>query len=165
MMKARLIYMLCMLATLSYAQVAIEKDNIDGSGIVDFKLNSNKGIVLPYVLQAPEDVPGSLLYDANKKKVLFYDGVEWKDLSRKEGMVDISKGHVDRGSKQGVIIGDDTQESGVLVLNDNKKALILPKNQEPWKNIKSPEAGTITYDLKNKVICIYNGKEWTFWGL
>ena len=66
---------------------------------------------------------------------------------------------------KGVYLGNEIScRQGVLILEDNSKALVLPKSNQPWLNIKNPEAGTLVYDTQNNLICIYNGLEWTFWG-
>lgn len=156
---------ICLLSTAS-AQVAIGKSTVDGSGILDFAENTNMALILPQTNDGIVGVKGSLVYNIVEKKVQFYDGTTWKDLSIKTGNVDTSEidGYTERGNS--IIIGDAaTADDGVLVLNMPEKALILPKNITPWENIKNPEPGTITYDTNANLICVYNGVEWTFWGL
>lgn len=155
-----------LLSNLSTAQVAIGKETVDGSGILDFQANSQKGIILPWISDISLVEQGSLIYNAIDKKVKFRNGLNWQDLSIKEGQVDTSEIDPYNELGEGVIIGDKLNApSGVLVLNRQDKALILPKNLNPWDNILKPEPGTITYDPDANLICIFNGTEWTFWGL
>ncbi|MDO5655525.1 MAG: hypothetical protein Q4G27_05235 [Flavobacteriaceae bacterium] len=147
------------------AQVAISKASVDGSALLDFAENSNKGLILPQVQGDIAAIPGMLVYNADLKKVQFYNGNSWQDLSVKEGVVDLTETADLAETGSGIVIGDAvTAADGVLVLNQSGTALVLPKNQTPWINIKNPEPGTMTYDPENNVICIFNGLEWTFWG-
>lgn len=155
-----------------FCQVAFGgKTTVDGSGVLDFSENLNKGIILPWV----EDITkikhsaGTLLFDVNEKKVKWYNGEVWEDLSVTEGAIDTAEiadfPENEIILKSAVILGEPNGAPiGVLSLNAANKALILPKNKEPWLTIKNPEPGTISYDTINDVICIFNGKEWTFWG-
>lgn len=153
------------------AQVAFGKTSVDGSAVVDFVENSNKGLILPWVedLTKIEHSAATLLYDTKNKKVIWFDGTTWKDLSIRPGAADLTEtATYDENEKvtgSAVIIGDPgTASVGVLSLNKEGHALILPKNVMPWENIKNPEPGTITYDTVNNLVCIFNGVEWTFWG-
>lgn len=152
-----------------FGQVAIGKTSIDGSAILDFKENTNKAIILPWIqdLTKVTHSAGTLLFDATEKKVKWFDGTIWNDLSIHTGTVDLTeiKDLQESGTQSGVIIGDVAGAPvGVVVLNKPGKALVLPKNTEPWLNIKQPEPGTVTYDTTNNLVCIFNGTEWTFWG-
>lgn len=153
------------------AQVAFGKTSVDGSAVLDFAENLHKGIILPWVedLTKVSHSPGTLLYSSTDKKVLWFDGASWQDLSVNTGNVDTSEilnlPENEIITKSAVIIGDvETAPIGVLSLNKQRKALVLPKDDLPWQNIKKPEAGTIVYDTTNNLICVFNGTEWTFWG-
>lgn len=61
-----------------------------------------------------------------------------------------------------VSIGTPTNVPGILVLEDNNKAMILPKVASPHKNIKNPAPGMIVYDTDNKLIALFNGTVWSF---
>lgn len=51
---------------------------------------------------------------------------------------------------------------GILVLEDNNKAMILPKVASPHKNIKNPAPGMMVYDTDNQLIALFNGTVWSF---
>lgn len=166
MKKLYIVLLVSTFTNIAMAQVAIGKETVDGSGILDFQAETQKGIILPWVLDYSLVAEGSLVYNAIDKKVQFRNGVSWQDLSVKEGAVDLSEIDLLDDLGEGVIIGDKLDApTGVLVLNRPGTALILPKNTTPWDNILNPEAGTITYDPNTDLICIFNGSEWTFWGL
>lgn len=150
------------------AQASIGKTPPDGSGIVDFNAGGKSGIVLPWVTTLPTGAAlaeGVMLYDANLKKVVYYNGAAWVDLSNHTGNVDLSiQATVPEASTKGTVIGATSSSvDGVLVLEASDKALILPKVTSPHLNIVNPMAGTICYDTTSKMVCIYNGTEWAFW--
>ena len=151
------------------AQVAIEKTTVEGSGILDFPLGTTKGIILPYVVNSVNISPvtkGTIVYDQTTKNAQYYDGA-WKTLnviSAATTAPTTQPGNDISNTKVGVIIGKQTTSAeGVLVLESNNKALILPKVEGPVANIKSPVAGTMVYDPTKKIMAIYNGKDWSFW--
>ncbi|WP_026038864.1 hypothetical protein [Myroides injenensis] len=154
-----------------FAQSAVGKFEVEGEDVLlDFKQDDNRGIILSWVTNENVVVNpsgGTLIYDSNDKKVKYYRSgafKKWEDLSVNSGEVDLSiqEGIEDKGDF--TIIGDQSSTaSGVLVLEANNKALVLPKMNDPHLNIKSPAAGTIVYDKKSKMICVFNGKEWAFW--
>ena len=164
-MKNICILFALMIFPAAIAQVAIGKSTVDGSALIDFAQNTQKGLILPHTEDSIQAVAGALTYNSNLKIVQFYNGTEWQNLSVKEGIVDLSEIAALEEVGEGMVIGNSTSTPGVLVLNETGKALVLPKNQAPWENIKNPEPGTITYDPDNDLICIFNGQEWTFWGL
>ncbi|MTH16325.1 hypothetical protein [Flavobacterium sp. LC2016-01] len=140
----------------------------DGSGILDFNAGGKAGIVLPWVTTLPTGTAltgGVMIYDANLKKVMYYNGTSWIDLSNHTGAVDLSiQASVPETPIKGTVIGAQSSSvDGVLVLESSNKALILPKVVSPHLNIVKPMAGTICYDTVKKMVCIYNGSEWTFW--
>ena len=148
------------------AQVAIGKTDVDGSALLDFQAETNKGLILPWTSRIATPEKAAITFDIAAKKVLVFNGSEWIDLSIHEGQINTTEieGLLEVGA--GVVIGSpENAPTGVLALTDATKALVLPKNTQPWLNISSPEPGTITYDTVNKVMCVYNGSEWTFWGL
>lgn len=147
------------------AQVAIGKEQVDGSGILDFTTGTTNGIILPQVLDSEtmsSTEPGTLVFDLTTARVKYFNGI-WVDLSDKTGTnPSLIAGNdiTDRG----VIIGSPTSTAnGVLVLESADKALILPKITNPVANVKSPAAGMMCYDPTTKLICFYNGSEWFFW--
>lgn len=140
-----------------------------GSGILDFNAGGKAGIVLPWVTTIPIGkalTGGVMIYDANQKKVMYYNGTTWIDLSVHAGTAaDLSiQNAVPESTMKGTIIGAKSSSvEGVLILESSNKALILPKVASPHLNIIKPMAGTICYDTVKKMVCVYNGVEWTFW--
>ncbi|KFF15060.1 hypothetical protein [Flavobacterium hydatis] len=150
------------------AQAVIGKTSPQGSGIVDFNTADKSGIVLPWVTALPTGTAlagGVMLFDANLKKVVYYNETNWVDLSRRTGSVDLSiQASVPEAATKGTVIGAESSSvDGVLVLESSNKALILPRLASPHLNIIKPMPGTICYDTNKKMVCIYNGSEWTFW--
>lgn len=150
------------------AQAVIGKTTPQGSGIVDFNVGDKAGIVLPWVTTLPTGTAltgGVMLFDANLKKVVYYNDTAWVDLSRKTGAVDLSiQASVPEAATKGTVVGAESSSvDGVLVLESADKALILPRIVSPHLNIVKPMAGTICYDTVKKMVCVYNGTEWTFW--
>ncbi|MFB9079638.1 hypothetical protein ACFFLS_07100 [Flavobacterium procerum] len=151
------------------AQSSIGKNTPPGgSGILDFNAGGKAGIVLPWVTSLPTGTAlagGVMIYNANLKKVMYYNETSWVDLSTKTGAVDLSiQTSVPETNAKGTVIGAQSSAvDGVLVLESSNKALILPKVASPHLNIIKPMAGTICYDTVKKLLCVYNGTEWTFW--
>lgn len=147
------------------AQVAIGKEQVDGSGILDFPAGTTNGIILPRVLDSETMTtaePGTMVFDLATSRVKYFNGA-WTDLSDKTGNNPALIAGNDI-TTNGVIIGaPSSTASGVLVLESADKALILPKVTDPVTNVKSPTAGMICYDPTTKMICVYNGTEWFFW--
>jgi hypothetical protein len=147
------------------AQVAIGKEQVDGSGILDFPAGTTNGIILPRVLDSETMTatePGTMVFDLATSRVKYFNGA-WADLSDKTGNSPTLIAGNDI-TTSGVIIGASSSiASGVLILESADKALILPKITDPVTNVKSPTAGMICYDPTTKMICVYNGTEWFFW--
>jgi hypothetical protein len=61
-------------------------------------------------------------------------------------------------------VGTPSSVSGILVLEDANKAMILPKVASPHLNIISPAAGMMVYDTQKKQLAVFNGTVWSFWG-
>ncbi|WP_082140505.1 hypothetical protein [Chryseobacterium sp. FH2] len=160
----KLIFLL-FLSSIASAQVAIGKEQVDGSGILDFPVGTTNGIILPRVLDSETMTtaePGTMVFDLTTSRVKYFNGA-WTDLSDKTGNSPTLIAGNDI-TTSGVIIGaSSSTASGVLVLESADKALILPKITDPVTNVKSPAAGMICYDPTTKLICVYNGTEWFFW--
>ena len=162
------------LTTALQAQVAIGKATVDGSGIMDFG-SQNMGIILPWVNTATTTsiTNGTLIFDTSDYKVKYLKDGVWTDLSERTfvgstAAIDIKIAAHNAKEEDGanaVDIGTTNLSTikGVLVLEATDKALILPKMASPHLNMNSPEAGTIVYDTVTKLMCVYNGEEWTFW--
>lgn len=128
----------------------------------------NKGLVLPWVNSAnsvTKAVNGTLVLDTSDKKVKIKLNTGWKDLSRASTSpldTSLQDGLTDNESAK-VSIGNPTNTPGILVLEDNNKAMQLPMVASPHLNIANPTSGMIVYDTTSKLVCIFNGAEWSFW--
>lgn len=151
----------------AFSQVAIGKASVSNTAVsLEFGSQEARGIVLPYVTNAAavSPVEGSIIFDSNDKKVKFFNG-SWKDLTM------LTNGTVDLAPQNALIentaakatVGTPTNTDGILVLEDTNKAMILPKVTNPHTAIKSPAAGMMVYDNTKKLLCIFNGTEWTYW--
>jgi len=155
------------------AQVGIKTTTIDGAGILDFSTGS--GIILPWIeTPSSTDVDGTLIFDTTDNKVKVRVNGAWVDLSQNSGTLDATRtaavvSHLAKNENignHGVIIGAETSTArGVLILESTDKALILPKMASPHLNMINPEPGTIVYDTTANLMCLFNGSEWTFWGI
>lgn len=154
-------------------QTSIGKKTVEGTDVIlDFKANENRGIILPWVTKESDvtaPVGGTLVFDSNDKKVKYYKaGTEatWVDLSINTGNVDLSiqQAFDENAEAKPTVIGSRTSTaSGVLVLESTTKAMVLPKMESPHLNILSPKAGTMAFDTESKMLCVFNGTEWSFW--
>lgn len=140
-----------------------------------------KGIVLPWVTSAANttgSVTGTIIYDVNDKIVKYKNSAStWFNLSKNEtttvegtanydttGVVNttLQSGLTDAPTAK-TSIGTVTSTPGILVLEDNNRAMVLPKVPSPHLTIVNPEPGTMAYDTLTKQLAIYNGKVWSFW--
>ncbi|MHC5310563.1 hypothetical protein ACYSNM_10950 [Myroides sp. LJL116] len=153
------------------AQSSIGKfTNENASVLLDFNPDETRGIILPWVTALPQGnnlVGGTLLFDAQEKKVKYFKAgseSQWVDLSVKTGEVPTQAGLQENTSFQNVIIGNTQSDAdGVLVLESTQRAMVLPKVKSPHLNMLSPSPGTIAYDTDSKMLCIFDGKQWSFW--
>lgn len=153
------------------AQTAIGKKTVENNNVIlDFKLNDNRGIILPWVTNenaVATPVGGTMIFDSNDKKIKYYKSgtnAEWVDLSINQGQVDTSIQNGLSETNKKTIIGAKTSDAnGVLVLEANDKAMVLPKVSSPHLNIIKPASGTIVYDNVSRMMCLFNGTEWSFW--
>lgn len=146
------------------AQVAIGKETVDGSGILDFGTGLNKGIILPAVSSTGGiTTNGSFVLDKNDQKIKMFENEIWVDLTKIGNTSSlIANNGTQTGS--GVIIGAEASTaSGVLVLESSNRALILPKISNPEINVKSPYPGMICYDTASKMMAVYDGTAWNYW--
>lgn len=149
------------------------------SALLDFhSARDNSGIILPYVRVLPQTtdglVEGTLILDATnpaQAAVKYYNG-SWVDLSS-NNRADVTAemddqpllGQVIEDPDAQMIIGDEnTTASGVLVLEANDKAMILPMVSDTDK-IVNPSPGMMVYLNKSgaKRLAVFNGNKWTFW--
>lgn len=165
--------------TTTTAQTAIGKTSVDGNSILDFG-TGNKGIILPWVqnaatLSGASATNGTLLYDVQTRKVRARVNGAWTDLSRNGDdtathtakiNAHLAKNEIVGTNQSAVIFGATTSSAtGVLVLESSTKALVLPKMASPHLNMRNPEPGTMAYDTVKDQLCVYDGKEWSFWGI
>ena len=168
-MKKLVLILLFVSSFRSRAQIAIGKNTIDGSGIIDFGINLKGGIVLPRITQMPTQAEaltnGTILVNAvdlNSVKVQVRQNGNWINLTDNISLpyLDVNTAP-DTGN--GVVFGSNTSSaSGVLVLESTNKALILPKvtNVNDYGNAL---IGTLFYDLATKSLAVYDGSKWILW--
>lgn len=149
-------------------QIGIEKESVDGSGLMDFPIGTTKGIILPQVINnmTMTDVSaGTFIFDGATAKTKFYNGTSWIEMSGENGQSPALISGSEKNVTKGVIIGAaDSSATGVLIFESNNKALILPKILDPTNSVKSPSAGMMCYDPIAKMVCFYNGTNWSYWG-
>lgn len=175
-MKKFIILYFILSTNLTFAQISIGKNQVDGGGILDFD-EDNKGIILPIadIETTNTYTNGTILVDKNDYKIKVFQDNDWLELSD-TGSFDVQKddnnNDISTAVKintsddigQGVIIGAENSDAdGVLVLESTNKALILPKVFRPHENILSPVAGTICYDTESDSLAVFNGKVWNYW--
>jgi hypothetical protein len=151
------------------AQVGFEKTSVDGSGLVDFPSGTTKGIILPQVTDnttMTNVAEGTFVFDGTTSKIKYYSGTAWIELTGQAGTSRALLAGAESNQSKGVIIGaaDSPAEKGVLIMESQDKAMILPKVVNPAVNVKSPSAGMMCYDPVAKLVCFYNGTNWAFWG-
>lgn len=165
-MKKVFTIIITLYAVVISAQVAIEKSQVDGDGLLDFPANTTKGILLPIVETLPSDASsGTLLMDKNDKTLKMNVESAWVPLSDEgsvTGAVFNTNGEIPGQNR--VIMGSDaTSAPGVLVLESADKALILPKIAAPHINVKNPYPGMICYDTVSKSMAVFDGLKWSYW--
>lgn len=148
------------------AQIAIEKTQADGDGLLDFPPNTTKGILLPIVETLPTNAsPGTLLMDKNDRILKMNVESAWIPLSD-PGSVSgaVFNTNAEISGQNRVIMGSSTTNvPGVLVLESSDKALILPKIASPHLNVKNPYPGMICYDTTSKTMAVFDGLKWNYW--
>ncbi|KQS94187.1 hypothetical protein [Chryseobacterium sp. Leaf394] len=144
----------------------------------DYVTGQGKGLVLPWTTSAMDKasaVEGTIIYDTTDHTVKYKNGASaWEPLSKNEtapspinntqGVANTAlQDPFDDAPAARTSIGTLSTVPGILVLEDNDKAMILPKVESPHLNIINPEPGTMVYDTLNHHLAIYNGKVWSFW--
>lgn len=180
-MKTQITILLLTLSNLAFSQVVIGSNVSTPSAILEFGPNdgtAKKGIILPIVnLESNDPTPanGTILMDKNSKKIKAYQNNQWIDLSDEGSFseeiingVTVTTAVLDENTSldigEGVIIGSETSNAeGVLVLESEDKALILPRVADPHLNIPKPVAGTMCYDTTSDSVAIFDGKVWSYW--
>lgn len=168
-MKKTIILISLIAFATAYSQVAIGKTILESaSSSLEFG-NENRGMILPWVTNVSSlqnTVNGTLVFDLSDKKVKSFQNNIWVDLSiNTTGIADSSlQDNLNDNSSAKTSIGTPTATAGILILEDNNKAMILPKVASPHLNIISPDAGMMVYDTVKKQLAVFNGSVWTFWG-
>lgn len=151
-----------------FSQVAIGKQMIDGSStVLDFNNvpGNTKGIILPATSGFPTAslVNGTFIFDVTDNKIKVYENDAWKSLSDAGNSSAVIKNNSTETGK-GVIMGDNKSPAdGVLVLESQNKAMILPKITTPHLNVKTPYPGMMCYDTASKTLAIFDGSVWNYW--
>jgi len=163
-----IVCLLFFVQTYTQAQIAIGKTSVDGSALLDFPENTLNGIILPHVENADSmkvNTPGTIVFDKASAKFKYFDGTQWVTMNREEGLAPVEVPTLESETDQGVIIGSGSSTAmGVLILESDDKALVLPKVTRPAQNIPSPYPGMIVYDLYSDNVYFFNGTVWEFWG-
>ena len=175
-----------MIASLSFAQVAIGKSNISNTSVSLEFGTGNKGIILPWAnnstgvsLPASGNKSGTFILDVNDKKVkLSKNDGTWVDLTVHNLEKPATGGNIainnalqtnaafpEKTDAKTMIGGNPTTDStpGILVLADTNKAMIPPLVTDPATNIKNPAPGMMVYDSAKKLLAVYNGTVWSYW--
>lgn len=191
-MKKIFIILLSTSATIGYSQVLIGGSGPVANTSVSLQFASaNKGLVLPWASTQNTGTDGYTGMSSAEKGTLIYDlsdyrfrlnaNGNWKPLSENgtgsngKSIIpitgttgdDVLTNRTVQDNKNElpaskVSIGTPTQTPGILVLEDNNKAMILPKVASPHLNIKNPAPGMIVYDTDNKLVALFNGTVWNF---
>ena len=166
------ILILAMLVTAiaTKSQIAIGKQSITNASVsLEFTGTENKGLILPYIeTKTAITENGSVIYDTTDHKVKYLKDGSWFDLSvDTTGQADLSIQSVKTENETAkTVIGTDgatNSTSGILVLSDTNKAMILPKVASPHLNIINPAPGMMAYDTVKRQLAVYNGTVWSFW--
>ena len=175
-----------MIASLSFAQVAIGKSNISNTSVsLEFGAG-NKGIILPWATNATGvslpttgNKSGTFILDVNDRKVkISKNNGTWFDLTVHNLEKPATGGNIainnalqtnaafpEKSTAKTMIGGNPTTDStpGILVLADTNKAMIPPLVTDPATNIKNPAPGMMVYDSAKKLLAVYNGTVWSYW--
>jgi len=157
--------------SLHFSQLAIGKNSVSNTSVSLEFASGNKGLILPWVTSASSvtgAVDGTLIYDIADKKVKYRRTSTWVDLTiDTTGAVNtVLQNSKSEQTNSKVSIGNNANTdatSGILVLTDDNKAMILPKMDSPHLNIINPTAGMMAYDTANHQFAVFNGNVWSFW--
>ncbi|PKF75966.1 hypothetical protein [Chryseobacterium sp. PMSZPI] len=153
-------------AGIIYAQIGVEKTQVEGDGLLDFPSNTTKGILLPIVETLPTNAAsGTLLMDKNDQILKMNVESAWIPLSDPGSVSAVTfntNGEIPGQNR--IIMGATASNApGVLVLESSNKALILPKITSPHLNVKNPYPGMICYDTASKTMAVFDGLKWSYW--
>lgn len=174
-MKKITIIIISLLSQNIFSQVAIGKSNVTNSSVSLEFSTENRGLILPYNTdKSAISTNGTIIYDTTDHKVKYLKNGTWSNLSEDDGTSDtigtadlsIQGNDKTEQTNAKTVIGADGETnttSGILVLSDSNKAMILPKVESPHLNIIDPAPGMIVYDTLAKQVAVYNGTSWSFW--
>ena len=152
------------------SQIAIGKQSVTNASVsLEFTDTEKKGLILPYIETTTAITEnGSIIYDATDYKVKYLKDGSWFDLSvDTTGQADLSiQSAKTESATAKTVIGTDgatNSTSGILVLSDTDKAMILPRVASPHLNIINPAPGMMAYDTVKRQLAVYNGTVWSFW--
>lgn len=168
--KAYILFFFFWIFSVSHAQIAVAKTNVNGSStLLDFEdsASNTRAIILPAVNSAPTGLTsnnnGTFIFDKSDLKLKMFENGMWKNLSDAGNAAGATS---NSGSElgQGITIGAPfSNAKGVLVLESSDKAMILPKISNPHINVKSPHVGTMCYDTVSKSLAVFDGLKWNYW--
>lgn len=163
------LFFILLAGTFGFSQVIIDGTTLSSPSVsLDFGTN-HEGLALPNIEKSPTNgsmVSGTLFLDVVQKKVKVAknDG-SFFDLTPAGSRPinsSIQSEFTERNYK--TIIGAPNSSSpGVLILEENNKAMRLPSADDPTNDIKNPTPGLIVYNKQKKMVCIFNGTTWSFW--
>lgn len=152
------------------AQVAIGKPEVTNSSVSLEFGSEPRGIILTWVQKADNvtgPVDGTIIFDVETKDVKVKENGTWVNFT------DLSTGNANTTLQDGLTEKTEAKVSigapvipavqGILVLEDNNKAMILPKTNSPYSTIVNPEPGTIVFDTVKQQVAVFDGTKWTFW--
>lgn len=133
------------------------------------------GLVVPYIDKDKATgygaVAGTFIMDPLDRKLKMKKNNDiWMDLTGNAATTNPinvlgAAGYTDDPAAK-VVIGTNASAvttAGVLVLNDDDKAMVLPKMDSPHLNIVDPAAGMMVYDTYDHQLAVFNGTQWSFW--
>lgn len=167
-MKKSIFYLsIILLGTIVSAQVSIGKKVVNTTNTIlefDDAFSNTKGLILPTIDVLPSKLTdGTFLYDKGDQKLKVFENSMWKYLSDQGSNATVVT-NISEDIGEGVIIGaENSNATGVLVLESDSKAMILPKISKPEENVPNPYPGMICYDLASKSLAAYDGKNWNYW--
>ena len=183
-MKTYITSLIILVSNLSFAQVTIGKASpyTAANATVSLEFGNAtggvRGIVLPWVTAAANvtsAVPGPIIFDSADQKVKFGTAAtanatavtSWGDLSAgayAPTTPNVPDTNTENATAKILIGGTPATDttSGILVLGDTNKAMILPRVNS-HTDIVNPTAGMMVYVTGTQQLALYNGREWTFW--
>lgn len=183
-MKTYITSLIILISSLSFGQVTIGKASPYTAANTTVSLEfgnatgGTRGVVLPWVTSAAgvtSAVPGTIIFDSTDQKVKFGTSTtanattvaSWTDLSAgayAPTTANVPDTNTENATAKTLIGGTPATDttSGILVLGDANKAMILPRVNS-YTDIVNPSAGMMVYVTGTQQLALYNGREWSFW--